>query len=108
MCGTASRVRAWLMVEQPGEWGRDAVVQSALGEDVGRRIKQAAAPHGIRVIMLRRPDGSASTPPHIYLCFSGMNDRWILKLNVTRVADVLDVDVSPVAAGVRPPAGIEH
>ena len=108
LCGTASRVRAWLLIEQPGEWGRDAVTQSGLGEELGRALKQHAAPHGIRVVLLRKPDGSTSTTPQVFLCFSGLEDRWALRVEVTSPRELLDIDLSPMASGIRPGAGVEH
>jgi hypothetical protein len=108
LCGTASRVRSWLLIEQPGEWGRDAVIESDLGEDLGRAIKEAAAPHGLRPVLLRRPDGGAGSRTHAYLCFSGMDDRWALRLDIDSPRDLLDIDYSPLHEGVRPSVGTEH
>jgi hypothetical protein len=107
LCGTASRVRAWLLIEEPGDWGRDAVVQSALGEELGRALKQATAPHGIRILLLRRPDGTMGARPHCFLGFSGMDDRWILHLDIDSPRDIVDMDLSPIANGDRPLFGTE-
>lgn len=108
LCGTASRVRSWLLIEQPGEWGRDAVVQSQLGEELGRKLKEVAAPHGVRVVLIRRPDGSTSRQRHIYLCFSGIDDSWILNLGRLGWEDLFDIDMSPIREGLRPATGTEH
>jgi Sucrase/ferredoxin-like len=109
LCGTASRVRAWLLIEQPGEWGRDAVLSGTLGPKLGRRLKEGTAPHGIRVVALRKPGGRvASDPPACYLAFSGMDDRWVLRLDIGSVHDLLDIDFAPIASGERPLFGTEH
>ena len=34
LLGTASRVRGWVLLEQPGPWGREAVLQSRLDRDL--------------------------------------------------------------------------
>ena len=100
--GTASRVRAWLLIEQPGKWGRDAVVESQLGVKLGRELKKATAPLGIRIVLLRRADGTAGQPPRCFLGFSGMDDRWLLRLEVESARDILDLDLASIQGGERP------
>ena len=54
--GTASPVPRWLLVEQPGGWGPEALLDSPLDRAVGaeliRRWEHGA---GIRVLLIRRP-----------------------------------------------------
>ncbi|HEV3013664.1 MAG TPA: sucrase ferredoxin, partial [Actinomycetota bacterium] len=40
--GTASRVRGWVLLEQPGPWGREAVTESRLDRDLARALDRAA------------------------------------------------------------------
>ena len=47
---TASRVRKWMLVEQPGPWGYDALVDSRLDADIAQTLGDACA----------SPPGSAS------------------------------------------------
>jgi hypothetical protein len=101
-------VRSWLLIEQPGEWGRDAVVESDLGESLGRALKQAAAPHGIRVALLRRPGGGGSAKPGAYLAFTGLDERWVLRLDIRSAEELVDMDLSPMGSGERPLYGSEH
>jgi hypothetical protein len=84
------------------------VVQGGLGEELGRALKEAAAPYGIRVVMLRRPDGRSAVNPSVYLGFSGLEDRWLLRVSVEHPRELLDIDLSPVANGARPAVGEEH
>ncbi len=51
---TASQVRAWLLVEVHGAWGRDAVTDSELGPHAPRVWRAAMKSRGIRVITIRR------------------------------------------------------
>lgn len=55
MAATAAPVRRWLLVEQPGRWGRDAVLQSLIDPDCGRQLAGAAAERGVRIVLIRRP-----------------------------------------------------
>jgi hypothetical protein len=52
--GTASQVRRWVLLEQPGPWGADAVVDSRLPADVGGGLQAHARGAGARVLLLRR------------------------------------------------------
>jgi hypothetical protein len=51
---TASQVKAWLLVEVHGSWGRDAVVDSELGPHAPKVWRVAMRQLGIRVIAIRR------------------------------------------------------
>ena len=51
---TASRVRGWLMVEQPGPWGRDALLDSRLDRDLARELDARARAARVRVLLVRR------------------------------------------------------
>jgi hypothetical protein len=60
--GTASPTPRWLMVEQPGGWGPEALLDSPLDPAVGaellRRWEDGA---GIRVLLVRRPGRRTGT-----------------------------------------------
>lgn len=55
LAGTASPVTRWLLVEQPGHWGRDALRDSHIEPAIGRRLAEAASGAGVRLVMIRRP-----------------------------------------------------
>ena len=52
--GTASRQRHWLLIEQPGAWGHNALLESKLPEEVARTIAARARRSRVRVLMIRR------------------------------------------------------
>jgi len=51
---TASQVRAWLLVEVTGPWGRDAIAESELGPYAPKVWREALRRHGIRIVAIRR------------------------------------------------------
>lgn len=51
---TATPVSRWLLVEQPGPWGRDAARQSDLDPTVAEAVASRAAAEGVRLLMIRR------------------------------------------------------
>lgn len=52
---TASPVRRWLLVEQPGPWGRDALLQSRFDARVAPLLAERARREDVRVLLVRRP-----------------------------------------------------
>ena len=56
LAGTASTVRAFLLVENTGPWGVDALRDSRLSAGVGPALGSASAAARVRVLMIRRPD----------------------------------------------------
>lgn len=58
---SAPPVHRWLLVEQPGPWGRDALRQSPLRADVAEAVAAQAVDVGARVLLIRRP-GRAHHP----------------------------------------------
>lgn len=51
---TASHVRAWLLVEVRGSWGRDAVGDSEFGPHAPKIWRTAMGARGIRIVAIRR------------------------------------------------------
>ena len=52
---TASPVSRWLLIEQPGPWGRQALLQSRFDARVGPLLAERAAREGVRLLLVRRP-----------------------------------------------------
>jgi hypothetical protein len=115
LIGTASRVQRWLVVEQPGPWGREAPTDSRMPTDVAEALTAAAQRHRVRVLLARRvTDRRADGSRHVYLAHTGAESRWIeqLVLPADRPHEVLDVDLGrlafpdPPGIGDRGPSGL--
>lgn len=52
---TAPPARRWLLVEQPGPWGRDALLESRFDRRVASRLAARARELGVRIQLVRRP-----------------------------------------------------
>ncbi len=52
--GTASQANGYLVIEQPGSWGRDAVA-SRLEPDLAERLTTQAKAAGVKLLLVRRP-----------------------------------------------------
>lgn len=76
LAATASQVRSWLLIEQPGPWGADALTGSRLPTQLGGRLKQAARRAGLRPLLIRRPGRDRAGPTRAcFLVRSTMESR---------------------------------
>ncbi|QIK71447.1 sucrase ferredoxin [Propioniciclava coleopterorum] len=90
--GTAPQASFWVALEQPGPWGRDAFTQSHLDPDLGARIEAAAAAHGGRAILIRRPGQHADShggPRRVFVAGGLAGAAWLLSGEVDDPAEVL-------------------
>jgi hypothetical protein len=52
---TASPAQRWLLIEQPGPWGREALAESRFDQTVGPELARRARAEGVRLLLVRRP-----------------------------------------------------
>jgi hypothetical protein len=91
---TASTVRHWLLVEQPGAWGRDALLESDLPAPVAASLKAAAATAGVRLLLIRRPGRSRPiTSRSVYVVHSGPQDVWQRRLQIGSDTELRALDL---------------
>ena len=105
--GTASRVRGWVLLEQPGPWGREAVTESRLDPDMGRALDGAAAAAHLRLLLIRRPGRGASQPHACFVAHTSRGHRWLERRRLDDPAELLELDMAAVVAGERPGFGEE-
>ena len=112
--GTASVVRGWALLEQPGPWGVEAVTESRLDRDLARALHRKAAAAGLRLLLIRRPgrggppvDRGASQPTVCFVAHTSRRDRWLERRRLDDPAELLELDMAQVVAGERPGFGEE-
>jgi hypothetical protein len=103
--GTASRVRGWVLLEQPGPWGGEAVTQSRLDRDLARALSRAAEAARARLLLIRRPGRAAGRHPACLVAHTGRSDRWVEGRRLDDPAELLALDMAKVVAGERPGFG---
>src|SRR3954451_21000805 len=52
---TDSPVQRWLLIEQPGPWGREALTASRFDADVAPKLAKRSREEGVRLLLVRRP-----------------------------------------------------
>jgi hypothetical protein len=107
LAATASHVRGWILLEQPGPWGRDAVLSTRLPPTFTRALQERSHATGVRVVMLR---GHAPDPSgvHAFAAFAGGAGQFVEHAVLDRVEDVLDVRWEPLIEGKPIGLGSAH
>lgn len=102
--GTAPYARAWLVIEQPGPWGRDAVRESHLDREVAHALAEAAEALPVRVLLARRPGRHADLPGarRVWTAFTEPGRTWLRETVVEDAAALLDTPLESLARGEAP------
>lgn len=106
MIGTASTVRRWLLLEQPGPWdSKTALASRRLPPGLGAQLSRRANEQRVRILLIRRHGRTtAGRSPACFVASSGPEASWLGELALDAPGDVLDVDLSRLGAGVVPGA----
>ena len=96
MFATASYVRDWLLLEQPGGWGFNAATQSRMARELGAALVAHARAEGVRLILIKRGTRFAGPKPHAYACHVSPHSAWLERMDIDKPEDLLDVDLSAV------------
>lgn len=97
LLATASSVRRWLLLEQPGPWGRDALTESALPARVGEELRRRCRQVGARPLLIRRCGGLDDGVRRVFVAASAPGTSWLERVDLDDGAEVLDLDLSPLA-----------
>ncbi|MEY9858340.1 hypothetical protein ABH935_003955 [Catenulispora sp. GAS73] len=112
LAGTGAVARAWLLVEQPGPWGRVAATESRLDPELGAELEGRTAGTAVRLALIRRvEDHHDSDPPHRRWFAASTHPKrtWLATGVVTYPTDLLKIDFAALDAGDRRAvAELEH
>ena len=101
--GTASRHRGWLLIEQPGAWGRNALLESKLPTEVAAAIDERRRDAGVRVLLIRRGPGPASSDRRRWaFARTTATDPVLGGGWFSDPAELLDLDLAGMASGEVP------
>ncbi|WP_330275672.1 sucrase ferredoxin [Lentzea sp. NBC_00516] len=103
LAGTAATATAWLCLEQPGPWGRDALLESHLDPELGAELQRRAAGTGVRILLIRRPGKHADTHTpstrRLYLASTKPGASWLEQADLTAPEEALELDFEALGAG---------
>jgi hypothetical protein len=89
--GTAPEATSWIVLEQPGPWGREALTESHLDPVLGAALGTAANAHGARVALVRRPGRHpdvGNRERRAWIASTRPGQTWLLGGSVEDVADL--------------------
>jgi hypothetical protein len=103
MAGTASTVRAFLLLENPGPWGEDALRDARLPDGLGDELTARAAAARVRVLLIRRPGRPRPTDGlRVFAAFAHHAEPWLETAVLGDIHEVHDLDVEALGAGRSP------
>jgi hypothetical protein len=97
LAGTASRYRNWLLVEQPGRWGTDALLDSGLDPEVGAHLAREGDRLGIRVLLIKRRGRAEGPARRCYAAFTGRRERRLTRFDVGDPRELAELDLEGLA-----------
>ncbi|GGN36166.1 sucrase ferredoxin [Streptomyces kronopolitis] len=103
LTATAATARTWLLIEQTGPWGAQALTNSHLDPDVGRALEAATEGTGVRVALIRRPgrhaDCNGTARHRMFLAHTAPGRTWIRTTTVSDPRAALGLDFTALGAG---------
>jgi hypothetical protein len=103
LVGTAATARTWLLVEQPGPWGANALTSSHLDPALGRALEAAAEGTGVRVALIRRPgrhaDCHTPTRRQVYAAHTTPGNSWLRSATTESPEQLLTLDFQALGMG---------
>ena len=107
LSGTAPFARAWIVIESPGTWGRDAVADGGLPDAV-RETMMGAKAAGVTVLLARHPDRlerDRHSDRHVWVARSAAGGMLLRHAVLDDLAPLADWDLAAIAAGSLPAVG---
>jgi hypothetical protein len=96
LAGTSPHARLWVLVEQPGPWGRDALVESRLPVEIGRALAAAADGRPARVGLIRSVGAHVDTgggSRRLLVARTDAGRAWLASRRVDDVRSLTHLDV---------------
>jgi hypothetical protein len=93
LAGTASTIRHWLLLEHPGPWGRDGLLDARLAPGLGRELRALEARTGARVLLIRRTGRAPAALDDRIRCVAiDTRDAWSGSAILDRIEEAVSVD----------------
>lgn len=103
LAGTASTVRAFLLVENTGPWGVEALRDARLPDGLGRSLASLCAAAGVRPLLVRRPDRHTHRDGlRVFAAYADPQRPWLESAVLADAHDLLDLDLSALGSGTSP------
>ncbi|GAB3955933.1 sucrase ferredoxin [Streptomyces sparsus] len=103
LAATAATARTWLLIEQPGPWGADALLHSRLDPALGAALAERSAGTGVRVALIRRPgphaDRGSAGVRRVFAAHTEPGRSWIRSTRLDTLTELADLDLTALGDG---------
>ncbi len=99
LAGTASRVRAFLLLEAPGPWGVEALRDSRLPDECRDWVMTLEDRHAVRPLLVRRPGRPVGGAVRVFAAHVGAERGWLGTRILEDLREVCSLDVAGLASG---------
>lgn len=97
--GTASTVRAFLLLEVPGPWGTDALRDARLPVGIKAELRRRTRALGVRPLLIRRHGRSDPTHARVFAAYADPDLPWLETGTLHASDQLLDLDLVALASG---------
>lgn len=99
MAGTASTVRAFLLLEVPGPWGVHALRDGRLPEDLSAELERRCEGLGVRPLLVRRHGRTRTRTVRAFGAYADPHEPWMQAVTLERPEDALDLALDRLSRG---------
>ena len=108
LAGTAPVVSCYIVIEQPGAWGREALLESRFPLDLGKELLSKTMGTHVKFLLARHADRlerDGNTDHHVWISHTAPGLRGMRHGKVTDLHVIADWDFAAIAEGNLPPFG---
>lgn len=103
LLGTASTVRSFLLIEDAGPWGTEALRDARMPEHVKRRLRQLSARSKVRVLLIRRHRSAVrGGRRRVFAAYADPDEPWLETTTVAHDDALLALDLDALGRGASP------
>jgi hypothetical protein len=86
-----------MLVEQPGRWGHDALLESELPREVGAALRERSLARSMRVLLIKQRHAPQARR-RCYLAYTGSRERRLRMVEFEAPEELLSLDLDGAAA----------
>ena len=107
LAGTAQVAQCWLIIEQPGPWGSNALLESTIDPVLGQLLIERSEGTGTSILLARHPDRTDRThnEHNVWVVHTSPGDCWMRHGLIRDLSELATWDFSAMAQGQLPPIG---
>jgi len=103
LLGTASTVRSFLLIEDAGPWGTEALRDARMPEHVKRRLRQLSGRSKVRVLLIRRHRSAVRVGRRrVFAAYADPDQPWLETTTVAHDDALLALDLDALGRGASP------